>query len=474
MWNQKPRFRFEINTFSKKEAGIVSPIFEYGGCEWCLNVWPKGDRCDDHLSLFLRVANPESLRTGWKRNVKLYFVVLNQSENELYRSSIGQTNTLFCAESQAWGVRKVLPLSKFPENGSLIIEVYIDVVEAIDGEGTDVSQKKEAVDINGFQAFASHVTSVKKVFTEHVVKTEYKNVLINACSKLSELAELGSKMDWLKSKLDEVSLKRKKEDDEDGSRFQQLEERIKNLELMESGSKIDSLKSELGEISLERKKSCDADRSLVRKLEENTKKLELMEREFEIVSLKSKIEEMSLERKKLCYSDESLFKTLEERIKNLEMMESGFKINCLENKLDEISMEREKSYDADGSRVQKLEERIKNLELMESGFKIDCLKSKLEEISLEKKKSYDADESLVKKIEEFIMNLELIESGLKSKLEEVYLERKRSDDDDGSRVQQHEDRIKNLELVVSDLKVELDKEKTKSFVDGFLLVDDVA
>lgn len=73
-------------------------------------------------------------------------------------STVNQTNTSFCAETPAWGFRTNFPLSEFRENGRLIIEVYIDVVEAIDGEGTDVSQKKEAVDINGFQAFASHVS----------------------------------------------------------------------------------------------------------------------------------------------------------------------------------------------------------------------------------------------------------------------------------------------------------------------------
>lgn len=41
-----------------------------------------------------------------------------------------------------------------------------------------------------------------------VLKTEYMNILKNACSKFSELAEV--KLDWLKSKLEEVSLEKKK------------------------------------------------------------------------------------------------------------------------------------------------------------------------------------------------------------------------------------------------------------------------
>lgn len=40
----------------------------------------------------------------------------------------------------------------------LIIEVYIKVFEAVDGEGGDVSEKKTAKIINGFQVLASHVS----------------------------------------------------------------------------------------------------------------------------------------------------------------------------------------------------------------------------------------------------------------------------------------------------------------------------
>nr|VDD04419.1 unnamed protein product [Brassica oleracea] len=42
-------------------------------------------------------------------------------------------------------------------NDSLSIEVYSNVIEAVDGESDDVSEK-EAPDINGFQVSASQVT----------------------------------------------------------------------------------------------------------------------------------------------------------------------------------------------------------------------------------------------------------------------------------------------------------------------------
>lgn len=40
----------------------------------------------DHLSVFLRVANPNSLRMGWKMNISYYFTVLNHRNIQRGRS----------------------------------------------------------------------------------------------------------------------------------------------------------------------------------------------------------------------------------------------------------------------------------------------------------------------------------------------------------------------------------------------------
>ncbi|KAJ4892169.1 TRAF-like family protein [Raphanus sativus] len=472
MWDQKPCFTLEIGNFSNKETVIASNVFEADGCEWYLSVHPKGvsGRFNGHLCLLLNVANRKSLRTGWRRSAKFYFRVLSESNKELYRSPTEKSKRLFCAWNPTWGFRKILPLSKFQEEGflekdQLIIEVYIKVVEAFDGEGGDVpeNKKQETVDINGFQVFAAYVASVKKIFAEHVVKTEYKNTLSKACRKLSELVEVGFKLDWLRSKFDELSLK-KKADGVDESLVQQQEERIKNLELMVSGFnkdclnsklkerienpelvelelKLDSLKSKLEEVSLEKKKSYDAhDESLVQQQEERIKNLEIMVSGIKKDCLKSKLE-ISLEMKKSYDASESQAQQLEERIKSIELLDLGLLIDCLSSTLD-----------ADESRVQKLEESVKNLELMELGFKLDRFKSKLEEISLEKKKAYDASESRTQLLEGRVKNIELMETGykldsLKLKLEEISLGRKKSCDASESRAQQLEERIKNVELL---------------------------
>ncbi|CAA7047332.1 unnamed protein product [Microthlaspi erraticum] len=218
-----------------------------------VEVFPKGDLFDDHLSLYLCVANPESLRLGWKRRASFSFVLLSQSGKELFRKD--ESCQLFCAEFSGWGCDAV-PLKKLQEEGfleknKLIVKVEIKVVEVVD-EG-DVTGN-ETLDVDGFQ-----VVSVSWIFEEHPdfavnvrpKKTTYINILLglietlnkprhdisetelsNAQSELIDLTEAGFKLDWLETKLDEVSLERKKENT--------LEEHIKNLTLNKEKVKTDT------------------------------------------------------------------------------------------------------------------------------------------------------------------------------------------------------------------------------------------
>ncbi|CAL9236621.1 unnamed protein product [Arabidopsis halleri] len=279
-----------VTNFSQKTSPINSPPFPSGGCDWYIKVYPKGSVDDNYLSLFLSPDDPKSLGLNWKRRANFYFVLLNQSGKELHRTpEIG--DQLFCVDSLSWGFPQTLPRKKlldkiFLDNDRFNIEIYIKVIEVFEGyhmfpasftnkllrsclEYPDKS-KKETVDVNGFQVLSSQVTSVKQIFEEHpdiaedfrsknqVVKTEYMNVLLrviqtmakppqsisetelgNVHSELTELTEVGFKVEWLKTKLEEVSVELKKAN-ADGCRIQQLEEHVKNLEMT-----VSDLKAEL-------------------------------------------------------------------------------------------------------------------------------------------------------------------------------------------------------------------------------------
>ncbi|KAF8111735.1 hypothetical protein N665_0073s0091 [Sinapis alba] len=251
---------WEIDDFSTRNNVIMSDNFSSGGCEWYIMVYPKG-RCSDNLSLFLNVVNPKSLRRGWKRRAIFCFVLLNQSGKVLFRSPNESRCSLFCAEVPDWGYQKTVPLTElgFLEKNKLIVEVYIKVVEVVhQGKSTE----NDIIDFNGFQVTPSLAVSVGKIILQDPyfvvdfkpenqwVQTKYMYLLglVQTLSKspqslsatelskakqdLTALTEAGFKLDWLNSKLEEVSLEWKKAAHSDrSSEIQQLEERVKNVEL---------------------------------------------------------------------------------------------------------------------------------------------------------------------------------------------------------------------------------------------------
>ncbi|CAA7029610.1 unnamed protein product [Microthlaspi erraticum] len=288
--HKQTSFTFEINNFL--EGFLRTPRFSSGGCEWFVVVYPKGDNVDDHLALYLYVANPESLRLGWKRRADYSFVLVNQSGEELFKINESLCQ-LFCAQFSTWGLVKAVPLKKLQEKGfleknKLRFKVEVKVVEVVD---QGVVTGNETFDFNGFHVLYSQVSSVCWIFAEHPdfavnfrpksksVKTTYMNLLLNlikllnrpphsisetdlsdAQSELIDLTEAGFKLDCLKTKLAEVTLERKKSNS-DGSRVQELEKHINNLkvelneEKTKSSAKVLSLEQRVSDLENELNKN---------------------------------------------------------------------------------------------------------------------------------------------------------------------------------------------------------------------------
>ncbi|CAH8350847.1 unnamed protein product [Eruca vesicaria subsp. sativa] len=279
MEKQKPTsFTFEIDNFSEKGALIESPKFVSGGCEWYLMVYPKGNNTVGHLSLYLHVANTGSLRLGWKRQTSYSFVLLNQSGKDVYRKP--EFSSCFCAVFPSWGWLRAVPLKDLQENGfveknKLIVKVEVQVLEVVDESQVT---GKETLDVRGFQVLYSQVNHVNRIFFDHpdialnfkpksqLVKTTYMNILLgliwklnkpahifseaelsNSRIELADLTETGFKLEWLKTRLNEICWVRKKIVD-DSARVKELEENKKNLK---------------AELNMEKAKVCSLEQTVV-------------------------------------------------------------------------------------------------------------------------------------------------------------------------------------------------------------------
>ncbi|CAD5314192.1 unnamed protein product [Arabidopsis thaliana] len=198
------KITWTIKDFSFVQSqAINSDIFVVGDSKWNLVAHPKGygESINKCLSLYLNVADFQSLPNGWKRHIKYRLTVVNQMSEKLSEQ----------------------------EEETLLVH--------------------ETIDVNGFQVLPSQVESVNNLFEKHPdivskfrlenphLRTTYLNSLLclteilsqstekisvdlaNAHSTLSCLTKAGFKLDWLETKLKELGK----------TRMQQLEQNLKDL-----------------------------------------------------------------------------------------------------------------------------------------------------------------------------------------------------------------------------------------------------
>ncbi|CAF2199428.1 unnamed protein product [Brassica napus] len=270
-------FTFMIDNLSDKR--IESPKFLNGSYEWVVDVYSKEEDHKLNVYHFLMVANPESLRPGFVIRVSFFFVMLNQSGKELYRTK--EMCKLFCDkvcdEAKGWGCYESLPL-EFETNKIILKLEIVKVVEVVDWN--------EMIEFNGFQIHYSQIEPVNSLFLDHrgfthkfrlkneLLKTTYMNVLLalvetlnkpqhsltetelsNARSDLVELTEAGFKLNWLKTMLDEVSFDGNKGNFADhGSQVEQhIKEKVEAARDWLEGA-IHSWKGHLGFVHLRNEK----------------------------------------------------------------------------------------------------------------------------------------------------------------------------------------------------------------------------
>ncbi|KAF3651249.1 hypothetical protein FXO37_18096 [Capsicum annuum] len=76
------RFSWTIENFSRLNVKkLYSEVFHVGGYKWRILIFPKGNNAD-HLSMYLDVADSQSLPYGWSRYAHFSLAVLNQVHNK--------------------------------------------------------------------------------------------------------------------------------------------------------------------------------------------------------------------------------------------------------------------------------------------------------------------------------------------------------------------------------------------------------
>ncbi|XP_010431443.1 PREDICTED: MATH domain and coiled-coil domain-containing protein At3g58270-like [Camelina sativa] len=267
MGNQVDRtFTWVIKNFSTlRSEKIYSDEFVISGCKWRLLAYPEGDNSPNNFSLYLEVADYESLPSGCRRHVHISFTLVSQFHENL--SLVKATRSWLDHEVPDWGFTSMIALTKlhdnycgFLVNNELKIVVEVDVLQVIgkldvpeeSEEATKPPRKmkhndddadipEDLVDVNGFQVLPSQVGLARRIFEKHPetalecrtknqsLRTSYMNVLLSLIKMLFKgpeeqskddlsdaeaalvyMTSVGFKLDWLEKKLDEVKESKKK------------------------------------------------------------------------------------------------------------------------------------------------------------------------------------------------------------------------------------------------------------------------
>ncbi|KAJ4885040.1 hypothetical protein Rs2_35133 [Raphanus sativus] len=161
-------------------------------------------------------------------------------------------------------VKSLKDASQTVENGGggRGLNNVVSVTETCNNVFKEIQPVKETKDVNGFQVFSSQVESVSYIFKRHPditsdfrpknqqIRRAYMNELLsliemlcqspeklseddlsNDDDTLADLIDVGFRLDWLKTKMNEVSEKKKKEQSS-GTRLKTMEEELLKLKLM--------------------------------------------------------------------------------------------------------------------------------------------------------------------------------------------------------------------------------------------------
>ncbi|KAG2278526.1 hypothetical protein Bca52824_061081 [Brassica carinata] len=117
--NQRPSSKIvTIGSFSvirERSEPYESSVFEASGYKWRLILYVTGNKNDggnNHVSLYVRIEDTESLPTGWEVDVDLKLFVHNARQRQYLTVSDG-TVKRYNQGYREWGFAQLIPLSTF-------------------------------------------------------------------------------------------------------------------------------------------------------------------------------------------------------------------------------------------------------------------------------------------------------------------------------------------------------------------------
>lgn len=99
---------------------IESDVFEASGHKWRLDLYPNGNTEENganHISLYLKMCDTQSLTKGWKVHVDVKFLAYDHiANNYVIFQDVDGNRTCFHENQMKWGFDKLISLEHFKDN----------------------------------------------------------------------------------------------------------------------------------------------------------------------------------------------------------------------------------------------------------------------------------------------------------------------------------------------------------------------
>lgn len=120
----------ELNTLKDR---ATSNMFKVGNCRWVTAVYPHGKGCGTNLAVYLKVAEPLALPSGWSYLVNFRFSVVNQQDGTKFSRLVESKN--FKQKVEDWGFPQFMKLTQLYEEGAgyvkdntIAVEVQVEII----------------------------------------------------------------------------------------------------------------------------------------------------------------------------------------------------------------------------------------------------------------------------------------------------------------------------------------------------------
>ncbi|MCH85047.1 ubiquitin carboxyl-terminal hydrolase family protein, partial [Trifolium medium] len=145
------KFTWKIDNFSRLTVDkIYSEPFVIGGYPWRILLFPKGNKVDDYVSIYLEAVKTANMAKEWSRDVKFKLLVFNQLDTNktITKEVFVCKSTLEKPVNQASNL--IVSLASGSQNGHMKVEVTMPNPEVEDPNLETISPVSSHIDAELF------------------------------------------------------------------------------------------------------------------------------------------------------------------------------------------------------------------------------------------------------------------------------------------------------------------------------------